>query len=205
LTDPDIIEVSNLNRQFLFREKNLRQPKSTTAAKSVIAMNPKLKGHITDKLDKIHAETSHIYNSDFYNRQDIIMNALDNIQARQFIDQKAIKAGKPLIDSGTLGTKGHVQVIIPGYSESYGSQKDADDTDDIPFCTLKMFPEETIHCVEWAKEIFGQKFLLKPQSYNKIFFSATDTVDWMDLSDIRQAQKLTKLHSKLPKTFYQCI
>lgn len=28
LTDPDIIEVSNLNRQFLFREKHLRKPKS---------------------------------------------------------------------------------------------------------------------------------------------------------------------------------
>jgi len=32
LTDPDVIENSNLNRQFLFREKHLRQPKSTTAA-----------------------------------------------------------------------------------------------------------------------------------------------------------------------------
>lgn len=28
LTDPDIIEPSNLNRQFLFREKHLRKPKS---------------------------------------------------------------------------------------------------------------------------------------------------------------------------------
>jgi ubiquitin-activating enzyme E1-like protein 2 len=28
LTDPDVIEVSNLNRQFLFREKHLRKPKS---------------------------------------------------------------------------------------------------------------------------------------------------------------------------------
>lgn len=32
ITDPDHIEVSNLNRQFLFREKHLRKPKSVTAA-----------------------------------------------------------------------------------------------------------------------------------------------------------------------------
>ena len=40
LTDPDIIEVSNLNRQFLFREKHLRKPKSQTAAAAAIYMNP---------------------------------------------------------------------------------------------------------------------------------------------------------------------
>lgn len=36
LTDPDVIEVSNLNRQFLFREKHLRKPKSHTAAAAAI-------------------------------------------------------------------------------------------------------------------------------------------------------------------------
>ena len=39
LTDPDIIEVSNLSRQFLFREKHIRMPKSVTAAYSVKNMS----------------------------------------------------------------------------------------------------------------------------------------------------------------------
>ena len=47
MTDPDIIELSNLNRQFLFREKHLRKPKSIVAAASAIQMNPNLKGHIS--------------------------------------------------------------------------------------------------------------------------------------------------------------
>lgn len=42
VTDPDVIEVSNLNRQFLFREKHLRKPKSQTAAAAAIQMNPNL-------------------------------------------------------------------------------------------------------------------------------------------------------------------
>jgi molybdopterin/thiamine biosynthesis adenylyltransferase len=53
VTDPDIIEVSNLNRQFLFREKHLRKPKSVTASAAAIAMNPRLKGHILPRLDKV--------------------------------------------------------------------------------------------------------------------------------------------------------
>jgi len=36
MTDPDVIELSNLNRQFLFREKHIRKPKSVTAAASAI-------------------------------------------------------------------------------------------------------------------------------------------------------------------------
>lgn len=31
-----------------------------------------------------------------------------------------------------------------------------------------MFPEETLHCVEWARDIFGKKFSLQPKAFNKI-------------------------------------
>lgn len=79
LTDPDVIEVSNLNRQFLFREQHLRKPKSTTAAAAAIQMNPALKGHIFARLDKIHDGTADIYSEEFYENQTIVTNALDNV------------------------------------------------------------------------------------------------------------------------------
>ena len=79
VTDPDVIEVSNLNRQFLFREKHLRKPKSHTAAAAAIQMNPKLKYKIEARLDKIHDGTSHIYNEEFFSNQTIVTNALDNV------------------------------------------------------------------------------------------------------------------------------
>jgi molybdopterin/thiamine biosynthesis adenylyltransferase len=79
LTDPDVIEVSNLNRQFLFREKHLRKPKSSTAAAASLQMNPDLKGHIIARLDKIHDSTAHIYNEEFFKSMTIVTNALDNV------------------------------------------------------------------------------------------------------------------------------
>lgn len=57
MTDPDHIENSNLNRQFLFREKHIRKPKSATASAAVIQMNPRLKGHIKARLDKVSEAT----------------------------------------------------------------------------------------------------------------------------------------------------
>jgi len=61
LTDPDVIEVSNLNRQFLFREKHLRKPKSSTAAAAAIQMNRELTENIVARLDKVHEGTSNIF------------------------------------------------------------------------------------------------------------------------------------------------
>lgn len=86
LTDPDVIEVSNLNRQFLFREKHLRKPKSSTAAAAAIQMNKELKGNIVARLDKVHQGTNHIFTDQFFEDLTIVTNALDNIAARQYVD-----------------------------------------------------------------------------------------------------------------------
>ena len=125
-------------------------------------MNKGLKGHVSARLDKIHDGTVDIYNEKFYEGQTIVTNALDNVQARLYIDNKCVQARVPMIDSGTLGPKGHVQVVIPTKTESYSSQKDPEVNTEIPHCTLKMFPEETLHCVEWAKDLFGNWFSLDP-------------------------------------------
>lgn len=164
LTDPDIIEQSNLNRQFLFREKHIRKPKSTTAACAAIQMNPDLQGKLTARLDKVHLGTESTYSNSFYQELDIVTNALDNVQARLYIDSRCVENSKPLVESGTLGPKGHVQVIIPFQTESYGSKRDPEEDNEIPYCTLKMFPEETLHCLEWARDKFEKMFFTKPSS-----------------------------------------
>ena len=108
LTDPDSIEVSNLNRQFLFREKHLRKPKSSTAAAAAIYMNKDIQNQIVARLDKISEATENIYTDQFFEEQTLVTNALDNVKARLYIDSRCIKAWTPLLESGTLGPKGHV-------------------------------------------------------------------------------------------------
>lgn len=54
VTDPDVIENSNLSRQFLFRERHLRHPKSVTAAGAAVAMNSALDGRCFARQDLIH-------------------------------------------------------------------------------------------------------------------------------------------------------
>lgn len=85
-------------------------------------MNPDLKGNIIARLDKVCEATNHIYTDKFFEDTTVVTNALDNVQARKYIDIRCVTAKTPLLESGTLGPKGHVQVILPFKTESYGSQ-----------------------------------------------------------------------------------
>eukprot|EP00347_Sterkiella_histriomuscorum_P017580 403348792 len=204
LTDPDVIEVSNLNRQFLFREKHLRKPKSSTAAAAAIYMNKELKENIIARLDKVHEGTSHIYTDQFFEDLTVVTNALDNVNARRYIDARCVTAKTALLESGTLGPKGHVQVVIPFITESYGSQNDPEDTTEIPHCTLKMFPEETLHCVEWARDKFGKIFTQNIQNTIKILDEGKNFQP-MSQQDTMSLKEGLKIIEKRPKSFEDCI
>ena len=57
------------------------------------------------------------------NRLDGVANALDNVEARNYMDRRCVFHRLPLLESGTLGTKGNTQVVIPDVTESYSSSQ----------------------------------------------------------------------------------
>ncbi|KAL4475099.1 hypothetical protein ABPG74_001795 [Tetrahymena malaccensis] len=206
LTDPDHIETSNLNRQFLFRQEHLRKPKSSTAAQAAIKMNSKLKNHIVACLDKVCDGTKHIFTEEFFENQDIVANALDNVEARRYVDKRCVSSKTPLLESGTLGPKGHVQVIIPFKTESYGSQQDPqEEGGDIPHCTLKMFPEETLHCIEWARDKFGKIVTLKPKIVQKTLDEIEQIKEGKIGCEIVNLRKALNALKNRPLSFEDCI
>lgn len=63
------------------------------------------------------------------------------------MDRRCVYYRKPLLESGTLGTKGNVQVVIPFVTESYSSSQDPPEKS-IPICTLKNFPNAIEHTLQ---------------------------------------------------------
>lgn len=108
ITDMDLIEKSNLNRQFLFRPQDVQKPKSQTAAVAIKNMNADIR--VTAHENRVGAETENVYNDDFFDGLSGVANALDNMDARIYMDRRCVFYRKMLIDSGTLGTMGNVQV-----------------------------------------------------------------------------------------------
>lgn len=92
----------------MFREKHLRKPKSKTAAAAAIYMNKDLKGWIIARTDRVSDKTEHIFTNKFFSNLTAVTNALDNVLARRYIDSRCVKSRTVLLESGTLGPKGHV-------------------------------------------------------------------------------------------------
>ncbi len=163
LTDPDSIEKSNLNRQFLFRSHHITQPKSVTAANAIKLMQPNMQ--ITPHLEKVGPDNMEFTNG-IMSRVSGVLNALDNIKARRFMDEQCFKFGIPLFESGTTGTKGNTQPVIPFVTETYSASSDPEQEKSFPICTIKSFPNEIAHTIHWAMDQF-EFFNRAPSTMNK--------------------------------------
>ena len=160
VTDNDNIEVSNLNRQFLFRQPDVGSSKSATACAKARAMNPEF--NVTTHQAYVSPETEDLFNDDFWESLDFIVNAVDNIKARLYVDRQCVWYEKPLLESGTLGTKANSQMIVPYKTQAYGDSQDPPE-ESIPMCTLRNFPNQIEHCIEWGRDQFNTLFCSRVQ------------------------------------------
>ena len=206
VTDMDLIERSNLNRQFLFRRGDLQQPKSDVAAAASRKMNPAF--HIQSHRNRVGPETEEVYNDEFFMGLNLVVNALDNVDARLYMDRRCVYYRKPLLESGTLGTKGNVQVVYPDITESYSSSQDPPEKS-YPICTIKNFPNAIEHTLHWAREQFDNHFL-SPMFYVVQYEADPEFIDKTLKNNASQAIEILSSIKKVlvddrPKSFEECV
>ncbi|XP_063700607.1 SUMO-activating enzyme subunit 2 [Culicoides brevitarsis] len=152
IIDLDTIDVSNLNRQFLFHKEHVGKSKAQVARESALAFNPNVE--IKAYHDSI---TTPNYGVSFFQRFKVVLNALDNRVARNHVNRMCLTADVPLIESGTAGYNGQVELIKRGLTQCYEcTPKSAQKT--YPGCTIRNTPSEPVHCIVWAKHLFNQLF-----------------------------------------------
>ncbi|KAK4050411.1 E1 ubiquitin-activating protein [Microbotryomycetes sp. JL201] len=205
VTDLDTIEKSNLNRQFLFRAKDLGSFKSEAARRAVTEMNRALEGKIEVFKLAVGGETEGTFGDKFFDNIDCVTNALDNVAARQYMDTRCVYYEKPLLESGTLGTKANVQVVLPHVTESYSSSQDPPEKSH-PSCTIKNFPNQIEHTIAWAKERFEELFE-KPAEVVNSYLTQDNFLEKAKASG--ETGQLLKIRSYLvdskPTSFDDCV
>ena len=156
--DMDTIDLSNLNRQFLFRPHDIGKPKAIIAAERVME---RVEGvTVTPHYCRIEDK-----DDDWFQQFHIIIMGLDSLEARSYMnavvtssflrfeadgtpDQSTIK---PLIDGGTEGWKGRARVILPGVTPCFQCTMWLfPPQTTYPLCTLAETPRNAAHCIEYA-------------------------------------------------------
>jgi len=167
--DLDTIDLTNLNRQFLFRMKDVGQYKSKVAADFVMKRVPGCK--ITSHISPIQK-----FDKDFYSQFQVIIAGLDNIEARRWLNflvhslvefengEPKPETVHPLIDGGTEGFRGQARVIWPLKTACFECTLGS-----LPkqhaynMCTIANTPRIAEHCIayafliQWGKELGDKK------------------------------------------------
>lgn len=147
--DMDTIDISNLNRQFLFSNEDVGRPKAIVAAETIMKRIPYC------NIIPHHAKIQD-FSSEFYSQFSVIVCGLDSVEARRWINAKVVALNLypptvqsnnistssstssnydaprtpntetsddplviPLVDGGTEGLKGQSRVIVPGITACY--------------------------------------------------------------------------------------
>ena len=207
ITDDDIIEKSNLSRQFLFRDWDIKQPKSTCATNAAKKINSKL--NVTALQNRVSPDTEEVFDDEFWGGLDVVVNALDNVNARLYVDSRCVYFEKPLLESGTLGTKCNTQMVVPHLTENYGASRDPPEKS-APMCTLHSFPHNIDHCLTWARSEFEGLFEKSPAEANA-YLSKPDEYESnaranADASMRENVEKISQclIHTRCA-TFQECI
>ena len=92
--------------------------KSTVAGRAAQVINKDF--NVRALQNRVSPDTEEVFDDAFWGSLDLVVNALDNVNARLYVDARCVYFCKPLLESGTLGPKCNTQMVIPLLTENYG-------------------------------------------------------------------------------------
>lgn len=204
VVDIDTIELTNLNRQFLFRDHDIGKPKAEVAASYINAWSQrrKLRDPSANEVVVVpHVRDLTLLPQEFYKQFQFVISGLDAIAPRRFANEMVVQITRetqyevciPLIDGGTEGLKGHVKTVIPGITACWECSIDTVpmQQDTYPLCTIANNPRTLEHVITYAATVsFPQANLDDPQ----------DVQNLLDLS-LNRAREFDIDHKELTRDY----
>lgn len=166
IVDRDVVEISNLHRQHLYNEADIGKVKVEVAAERLKKINP----HV--EIEAVPLSITKYTAESIVKGMDIIIDALDTVDARYALNDACIKYNIPFIYAGALGMLGSVCTILPNKSACLRCMFPALAEEDMPTCSTEGVHPSILYLVagvqvsEAVKIITGQQ----PTLVNKLLY-----------------------------------
>jgi len=105
LNDFDKVDLSNLQRQILYRESDVGAPKTEAAAKALAGINP---GPVLEQFDGRLDEAAL---GEVIGRCDLVLDGSDNFGTRFAVNKACVAAKKPLVSGAAIRYEGQLAVF----------------------------------------------------------------------------------------------
>ena len=184
IVDRDIIEISNLHRQHLYTENDLGKVKVEAAKERLEKINSSVEIEaLPNSVTKYTAES-------IIRGYDIVVDALDSIDARYALNDACIKLNIPLIYAGALGMLGSVCTIIPNKTACLRCIFPALAEDDMPTCSTEGVHPSILYLVGGIQVSEAVKIILgeKPTLENKLLYVDLNDLSLEKISVFRQEE-----------------
>jgi adenylyltransferase/sulfurtransferase len=115
LIDRDFVELSNLQRQWLYEESDARDalPKAVAAARAVARINSSIQA------DALVADFSPDNAADLIESADLLLDGTDNFETRYLINDLAVDRAIPWVYGGAVASYGLSMPIVPGVTACF--------------------------------------------------------------------------------------
>lgn len=105
VVDRDVVELTNLQRQTLFSEKDVGRPKAEAAQERLRRVNSDV------EVRGVVADVTAANVADFIEGATVVVDATDNMETRYTVNDACVKAGVPWVYGGAVGVSGMVLVV----------------------------------------------------------------------------------------------
>jgi adenylyltransferase/sulfurtransferase len=166
IVDRDVIEISNLHRQHLYTEQDIGKVKVEAAIEHLKRRNADV------EIEALPISVTPYTAENIVKGFDVVIDALDSIDARYALNDACIKQHIPLIYAGALGMLGSVCTILPYDSACLRCIFPALSEDDMPTCSTEGVHPSILYLVGGIQVSEAVKILLgqKPSLVNTLLY-----------------------------------
>jgi molybdopterin/thiamine biosynthesis adenylyltransferase/molybdopterin converting factor small subunit len=172
IIDRDVIEISNLHRQHLYTEEDIGKVKVEAALERLRKLNPQV------EIEAVPTSVTSYTVESLVKGSDVVIDALDSIEARYALNDACIKQNIPLIYAGALGMVGSVCTILPNKTACLRCMFPALEEDEMPTCSTEGVHPSILYLVGGIQVSEAVKMIIGQQP------SLANTLLYVDLTDL---------------------